>query len=197
MIAVLIGRTGIALDFLHVARLAVDWAAAPLCDWRICRRAADQRSDMTAYLCDVARSARDSVEPVLLGADNLIHPGLRRTPATESAGRSTVLGVAAPSRDLRDDRGRVVLATDDIGAVRCAGAMCLAPAGLPLLGRGCRVARHARRPRHGLSGSCRRPAHAAGTSSFAMLGEAVLAVYADQSLLVNAKAGWQAGGAQP
>src|SRR3954447_19826961 len=76
-----------------------------------------KRSDMTACLCDVARSALDSVEPVLLGADNLIHPGLRRVPATESAGRSTVLGVAAPSRDLRDDRGRVVLATDDIGAV--------------------------------------------------------------------------------
>jgi hypothetical protein len=154
---------------------------------------------MTAYLCDVARSARDSVEPVLLGADNLIHPGLRRAPTTESAGRCTVLGVAAPSRDLRDDRVRVVLATDDIGAVRCARAMCLAPAGLPLLGRGYRVARHARRPRHGLRDSCRRPAHAhaAGISSFAMHGEAVLAVYADLSLLVNARAGWQAGGAQP
>jgi hypothetical protein len=43
VIAVLNARTGIALDFLHVTRLAVDWAAAFHCDRCICRRAADRQ----------------------------------------------------------------------------------------------------------------------------------------------------------
>jgi phosphatidylglycerophosphate synthase len=79
-------------------------------------------ADEVSHLRELARQARDAGEPLLL-----------RTLATEPAGRSTVLVVADPAGDLKEDRGRVVPAAPGAGTVRHLGAMCVAPADLPLL----------------------------------------------------------------
>jgi len=89
-----------------------------------------------ASLRDICRRAQDAGEPLLICADNLVcHPSLLWTLATEPAGRSTALVVADPAGDLRDDRGRVGPAAEGAGTVRYAGAICLAPADLPLLAK--------------------------------------------------------------
>ena len=75
-------------------------------------------------------------EPLLVCDDNLVaHPSLLRTLATEPAGRSTALVVADGTGDLVEDRGRVVPASGGGRPVRYLGALCLAPADLPLLAK--------------------------------------------------------------
>jgi phosphatidylglycerophosphate synthase len=140
-LAVLYASTGNALDPADAARLADDLTAALLAAGA---SAVDRPTggggggggDMTVHLGEIARRARDRDEAVLLCADNLVaHPSLLWTLATEPAGRTTALVVADPAGDLRDDRGRVVPALDGTGTVRYAGAVCVAPADLPLLAK--------------------------------------------------------------
>ena len=82
----------------------------------------------------VVERARQSHEGVLICAGNLVaHPSLLWMLATEPAGRTTALVVPDPDGDLRDDRGKVLPATDGLGTVRYGGAMWVAPADLPVL----------------------------------------------------------------
>ncbi|SDT72110.1 DUF5941 domain-containing protein [Actinoplanes derwentensis] len=91
-------------------------------------------ADEGGHLRELARRARDSGESLLICADNLVaHDSLLWTLATEPAGRSTVLVVAAAEGALKEDRGRVIAAPPGGGTVRYLGAMCIAPADLPLL----------------------------------------------------------------
>ncbi|MBB2945144.1 phosphatidylglycerophosphate synthase [Actinoplanes lutulentus] len=88
----------------------------------------------SASLGDLVRQARDNGDQLLLCPDNLVaHPSLLWTLATEPAGRSSVLVMADPAGDLKEDRGRIVPATPGSGTTRFLGAMCIAPADLPLL----------------------------------------------------------------
>jgi len=129
-LAVLCGSTGTALDPAGAARLADDLAAA--------LRAAGAtmvdrptHGDQATQLRAAARLATEAGQSLLLCADNLVaHPSLLWTLATEPAGRSTALVVADPAGDLREDRGRLLTGA---GAVRFAGAFCIAPADLPRL----------------------------------------------------------------
>ncbi|WP_328464611.1 DUF5941 domain-containing protein [Actinoplanes sp. NBC_00393] len=92
------------------------------------------RNDVAARLRELARQARDANEPLLICPDNLVaHGSLLWMLATEPAGRSTVLVASDPDGDLKEDRGRVVPAPAGAGTVRFLGAMCIAPADLPLL----------------------------------------------------------------
>ncbi|BBH65788.1 hypothetical protein ACTI_24730 [Actinoplanes sp. OR16] len=85
-------------------------------------------------LAAAVRQARDSGEQLLICPDNLVaHHSLLWTLATEPAGRSSVLVMADESGGLKEDRGRIVPATDGGGTTRFLGAMCIAPADLPLL----------------------------------------------------------------
>lgn len=133
-LAVLTPRIGGGIPDSEADRLAGDLTAA--------LRAAGVSSidrlvpgaDEGGHLRDLARRARDADEPLLICADNLVaHGSLLWTLATEPAGRSTVLVIAGPDGDLREDRGRVIAAPPDAGTVRYLGAMCIAPADLPLL----------------------------------------------------------------
>ncbi|MFC3730823.1 DUF5941 domain-containing protein [Amorphoplanes nipponensis] len=88
--------------------------------------------EVAAQLREIARLAAGAGEPLLLCADNLVaHPSLLRTLATEPAGRSTALVVARDGGDLREERGRLVPATD--GTAHFLGALSIAPADLPIL----------------------------------------------------------------
>ncbi|GIE98329.1 DUF5941 domain-containing protein [Paractinoplanes rishiriensis] len=132
-LAVLHASTGYALEPADAARLADDLDSA----LRSAGAREVERLDGPAAngrLRELARQAHDANEPLLICADNLVaHPSLLWTLATEPAGRSTALVVADPGGDLRDDRGRVLPAGSGDGTVRFAGALCLAPADLPLL----------------------------------------------------------------
>jgi phosphatidylglycerophosphate synthase len=88
--------------------------------------------DVADELREIAKIAAGGREPVLLCADNLVlHPSLLRTLATEPAGRSTALVVAQDGGDLREERGRLVAATD--GTTRFLGAISIAVADLKIL----------------------------------------------------------------
>ncbi|KUL32342.1 DUF5941 domain-containing protein [Actinoplanes awajinensis] len=90
--------------------------------------------DLPARLRDAARRARAANQPLLICADNLVtHHSLLWMLATDPAGRSAVLLAPDPDGGLREDRGRAVPAEPGAGTVRFLGAMCLAPADLPLL----------------------------------------------------------------
>ncbi|MCO8273407.1 CDP-alcohol phosphatidyltransferase family protein [Actinoplanes sp. TRM 88003] len=126
-LAVLTGA-GHTLDPAESARLAEELTGA--------LRAAGASAVETgpAALTRVVERARQSHEGVLISAGNLVaHPALLWMLATEPAGRTTVLVVPDPDGDLRDDRGKVLSATDGPGTVRYGGAMWVAPADLPLL----------------------------------------------------------------
>ncbi|MEU4423682.1 DUF5941 domain-containing protein [Actinoplanes sp. NPDC024001] len=90
--------------------------------------------EVAAHLRELARHAREANQPLLICPDNLVaHASLLWTLATEPAGRSTVLVAPDPGGDLKEDRGRVVPAAPGTGTVRFLGALCVAPADLPLL----------------------------------------------------------------
>lgn len=131
-LALLCASTGNALEAADANRLADDLAAAlHSAGASVVERSAG--GDVTAQLHDIARLARDAGEPLLLCSDDLVaHPALLWMLATEPAGRSTALVLADPDGDLREDRGRVVAGPGG-GGVRFAGALCIAPADLPLL----------------------------------------------------------------
>jgi phosphatidylglycerophosphate synthase len=129
-LALLCASTGSALPPAESARLADDLTAAlHAAGATVVERSTG--TDLAAQLRDIARLARDADEPLLLCADDLVaHRSLLWTLATEPAGRSTALVVADPEGDLREDRGRLV---PGAGTARFAGALCIAPADLPLL----------------------------------------------------------------
>ncbi|MBM2618080.1 CDP-alcohol phosphatidyltransferase family protein [Actinoplanes sp. LDG1-06] len=124
-LAVLHAGTGNALDPSDADRLGAELSAA-------LRSAGASSVDRGPdALREVARRAQ---EPVLISEDNLVaHPSLLWMLATEPAGRSTVLVVPDPAGDLREDRGKILPAGEGPGNVRYGGAMCVAPADLPLL----------------------------------------------------------------
>jgi phosphatidylglycerophosphate synthase len=131
-LALLCASTGNALEAADATRLADDLAAA-LHAAGASVVECTTGGNVTAQLHDIARLARDTGEPLLLCADDLVaHPALLWMLATEPAGRSTALVLADPGGDLREDRGRVVTGPGT-GGVRFAGALCIAPADLPLL----------------------------------------------------------------
>jgi phosphatidylglycerophosphate synthase len=133
-LAVLTARTGHAIPDGDADRLAGELTGA----LRAAGVSAVDRlvpgADEAIRLRELARQARDAGEPLLICADNLVaHGSLLWTLATEPAGRSTVLVAPDPVGDLKEDRGRVVAAPPGGGSVRYLGAMCVAPADLPLL----------------------------------------------------------------
>jgi phosphatidylglycerophosphate synthase len=133
-LAVLTARTGQAIPDGDADRLAGELTGA----LRAAGVSAVDRlvpgADEAARLRELARQARDAGVPLLICPDNLVaHGSLLWTLATEPAGRSTVLVVPDPAGDLKEDRGRVVAAPPAGGSVRYLGAMCVAPADLPLL----------------------------------------------------------------
>jgi phosphatidylglycerophosphate synthase len=129
-LALLCASTGSALPTAESARLADDLTAAlHAAGATVVERTTG--ADLAAQVRDIARLARDAGEPLLLCADDLVaHHSLLWMLATEPAGRSTALVVADPDGDLREDRGRLV---PGAGTARFAGALCIAPADLPLL----------------------------------------------------------------
>nr|WP_296069560.1 DUF5941 domain-containing protein [uncultured Actinoplanes sp.] len=135
-LAVLSASTGNALDPADATRLANDLADALRAAGAAVVERPSGATDTAGRLREVAMRAHDSGERVLICADNVVaHPSLLWMLATEPAGRSTVLVAADPAGDLREDRGRVLPAGVEAGTVRYAGAMCLAPADLPLLAK--------------------------------------------------------------
>ena len=86
-------------------------------------------------LREIAALARTAAGPLLLCADDLVaHPSLLRTLATEPAGRSTVLVVADPDGDLREDRGHLLgVSPGEPATARYLGALCISGRDLPLL----------------------------------------------------------------
>ncbi|MCY1137477.1 DUF5941 domain-containing protein [Actinoplanes sp. Pm04-4] len=87
-------------------------------------------------LPEVVKRAQQSHEGVLICAGNLVaHPALLWMLATEPAGRTTALVVPDPTGDLRDDRGKILPATDGPGTVRYGGAIWVAPADLTVLAK--------------------------------------------------------------
>ena len=130
-LAVLCGSTGNDLDPGPARRLADELTAA-LAAAGATTVAPVDGLDVAGQLREIARIAAGADEPVLLCADNLVaHPGLLRLLATEPAGRSTALVVAADGGDLREDRGRLVPAED--GTTRFLGAISISRADLPIL----------------------------------------------------------------
>ena len=130
-LAVLCGSTGNDLDPGAARRLADELTAA-LAAAGATTVAPVDGLDVAGQLREIARIAAGAHEPLLLCAGNLVgHPSLLRTLATEPAGRSTALVVAQEGGDLREERGRLVLATD--GTTRFLGAISIAPADLPVL----------------------------------------------------------------
>lgn len=139
-LAVLCGSTGNDLDPGPARRLADELTAALTGAGAAAVLPADGLS-VAGQLGDIARIAAGASEPLLLCADNLVaHPSLLRTLATEPAGRSTALVVAEQGGDLREERGRLVPATD--GTTRFLGAIYIASADLPIAAR---AASHAAR----------------------------------------------------
>ena len=132
-LAVLIAGAG---DAFETTRLADDLAGALRAAGASVVERPAGAGETAHRLREVAQRAHDAGERVLICADNLVaHPSLLWMLATEPAGRSTVLVVADTAGDLREDRGRVLPAGDASGTVRYLGAMCLAPADLPLLAK--------------------------------------------------------------
>jgi phosphatidylglycerophosphate synthase len=130
-LAVLCGSTGNDLDPGAARRLADELTAA-LAAAGATTVAPVDGLDVAGQLREIARIAAAAHEPLLLCAGNLVaHPSLLRTLATEPAGRSTALVVAQDGGDLREERGRLVLAAD--GTTRFLGAISIAPADLPVL----------------------------------------------------------------
>ncbi len=130
-LAVLCGSTGNDLDPGAARRLADELTAALAAAGATTVAPADGL-DAAGRLREIGRIAAEASEPLLLCADNLVgHPGLLRLLATEPAGRSTALVVAEDGGDLREDRGRLVLA--DHGTTRFLGAVSIAAADLPIL----------------------------------------------------------------
>ena len=131
-LAVLCASPDNALDPTDAARLAADLTAAlTAAGAAVVERPAGGRP---GTLREIARIARAADEPLLICADNLVaNPSLLWLLATEPAGRSTALVIPDEHGDLRDDRGRVVAAGTRAGTARFAGAICVAPADLPLL----------------------------------------------------------------
>ncbi|WP_250002318.1 DUF5941 domain-containing protein [Actinoplanes sp. M2I2] len=126
-LAVLI-NSGDTLDPAEAARLTEELSAA------LRAAGASTVESGPSALRDVAERARKSHEAVLICAANLVaHPSLLWMLATEPAGRTTALVVPDPAGDLRDDRGKVLPATDGAGTVRYGGAIWVAPADVPLL----------------------------------------------------------------
>ncbi|GAA0473401.1 hypothetical protein Ade02nite_86420 [Paractinoplanes deccanensis] len=142
-LAVLHASAGNALDPAESARLAEDLTAA------LRRAGATQVERVAAPLAtpaagsppapgarlrEIAGRALAAHEPLLICDDNLVaHPSLLWMLATEPAKRTTALVIADPDGDLREDRGKVLPAGDRPGTVRYLGAICVAPADLPLL----------------------------------------------------------------
>ncbi|MFI7539773.1 DUF5941 domain-containing protein [Actinoplanes sp. NPDC049599] len=130
-LAVLCGSTGNDLDPGAARRLADELTAA-LAAAGATTVAPVPGSDVAGQLREIARIAAGADGPLLLCAGNLVgHPSLLRTLATEPAGRSTALVIAEEGGDLREERGRLVLAAD--GTTRFLGALSIAPADLPIL----------------------------------------------------------------
>jgi phosphatidylglycerophosphate synthase len=148
-LAVLCGSTGNDLDPGAARRLADELTAALAGAGATAVLPADGLN-VAGQLRDIARIVAGASEPLLLCADNLVaHPSLLRTLATEPAGRSTALVVAEEGGDLREERGRLVPATD--GTARFLGAIYLAPADLPIVARA--AAQAARLPDDGSGGA--------------------------------------------
>jgi phosphatidylglycerophosphate synthase len=130
-LAVLCGSAGNDLDPGTARRLADELTAALAAAGATTVTPVDG-ADVAGQLQEIARMAAAAGEPLLLCAANLVgHPSLLRTLATEPAGRSTALVVAQDGGDLREERGRLVLAQD--GTTRFLGAISIAPADLPIL----------------------------------------------------------------
>ncbi|MDY7085172.1 MAG: DUF5941 domain-containing protein [Actinomycetota bacterium] len=125
-LAVLLPGTGNALDTADAARLSGELSEA--------LRAAGA-SSVGSGPGALREAARQTQEPVLICADNLVaHPSLLWMLATEPAGRTTALVIADPAGDLREERGKILPAGSEVaGNVRFGGAICVAPADLPLL----------------------------------------------------------------
>ncbi|MEV6600275.1 DUF5941 domain-containing protein [Actinoplanes sp. NPDC051346] len=132
-LAVLCGSAGNDLDPAAAARLAGELTAG-LTAAGASAVLTVGGDDLPQQLREIARIVAEAGEPVLLCADDLVaHPSLLWTLATEPAGRSTALVVATErgtGGDLREDRGRLVAATD--GPTRFMGALYLAPGDLRL-----------------------------------------------------------------
>ncbi|XVV13127.1 DUF5941 domain-containing protein [Actinoplanes sp. CA-131856] len=129
-LAVLHTSTGNALDPAGAARLADDLTAA----LRAAGATEVERIGAGAPLREVVRRAEKEREPVLICDDNLVaHPSLLWMLATEPAKRTTALVIADPEGDLREDRGKLLPVGDGPGTVRYLGAICVAPADLPVL----------------------------------------------------------------
>ena len=130
-LAVLHAGSGNALDPTAADQLAGELSAA--------LRSAGARTVErvgAAGLGEVVGRAAAAHEPLLIVADNLVaHPSLLWMLATEPAGRTTALVVADPAGELRDERGKVTAAGDAPGTARYAGAICVAPADLPVLAK--------------------------------------------------------------
>ncbi|GID30191.1 DUF5941 domain-containing protein [Paractinoplanes brasiliensis] len=123
-LAVLLPGTGNALDPADAARLSGELSEA--------LRAAGA-SSVESGPGALREAARQTQEQVLVCADNLVaHPSLLWMLATEPAGRTTALVIADPAGDLREERGKILPANGD-GNVRYGGAICVAPADLPML----------------------------------------------------------------
>ncbi|GAB1689055.1 hypothetical protein KRM28CT15_08580 [Krasilnikovia sp. M28-CT-15] len=140
--AVLCGSTGNDLDPDAAARLADSLTAALLEAGATVLVSPASAEDVPAQLRHLAQLATeyspgagdDGGQRLLVVADDLVaHHSLLWTLATEPAGRSTALVAPAEHGDLREDRGRLVPAPDADGTVRFLGALCIAPADLPLL----------------------------------------------------------------
>jgi phosphatidylglycerophosphate synthase len=130
-LAVLCGSAGNDLDPGTARRLADELTTALAAAGATTVAPVDS-PDVAGQLREIARLAAGADEPLLLCASNLAgHPSLLRTLATEPAGRSAALVVAEDGGDLREERGRVVLAVD--GTARFLGALSIAPADLPIL----------------------------------------------------------------
>ncbi|WP_412747288.1 DUF5941 domain-containing protein [Krasilnikovia sp. MM14-A1004] len=140
--AVLCGSTGNDLDPDAAARLADSLTAALLEAGATVLVSPASAEDVPAQLRHLAQLATEHSpdgsenggQRLLVVADDLVaHHSLLWTLATEPAGRSTALVAPAERGDLREDRGRLVPAPDGDGTVRFLGALCVAPADLPLL----------------------------------------------------------------
>ena len=131
-VALLLASTGNALDPADAARLADDLTAALVAAGAAAVERPEGVPDVPGQLRDLAERARTTTEPLLLCADDLVASrSLLWALATEPAGRSTALVIRDGHGDLREDRGRLVAEMG--GTVTFLGALCIAPADLPLL----------------------------------------------------------------